>query len=261
MTSKNTYLDKLYPKRVTVYRTDVLMSYGARGCALEPDGDGTRETVTCLSRKSLQRMAFTVQNTEVNFASMVTLTYPAEYPENGKVIKVHLNRFLSWLRSRRAGDYVWFLEFQKRGAPHFHILVESDVTPMREDISKRWYKAVKSGDDKHLRAGTRTEKIRQADGARRYAAKYGAKKEQKTVPPRFSDVGRFWGASRGVKPVPVAEYDVWGASQDDIANIMDYVGWDYSDSLRERPLSVLYNAGKLFAGGNGSEVDRIFAGG
>lgn len=42
------------------------------------------------------------------------------------------------------------------------------------------------------------EKIREADGAKRYALKYALKPDQKKVPKDFQDVGRFWGASRDV---------------------------------------------------------------
>lgn len=43
------------------------------------------------------------------------------------------------------------------------------------------------------------EPIREEDGARRYVAKYATKTKQKDVPEWFGDIGRFWGASRGVK--------------------------------------------------------------
>lgn len=235
----------LYARKLKVYRTDVVVEYGSRTDPPEPDA-ARRASVTELSRKSLQRLVFTVQNTDIEFMGMITLTYPAVYPENGREAKRHLNRFLSWLRSVDCGAYVWFLEFQKRGAPHFHILTERDMSDRKGDISARWYAAVGSNDEKHLRAGTRAEAIRETDGARRYAAKYGAKRDQKTVPARFSDVGRFWGCSRAVKPVMRQEFDVYGSEPADIARVLSAVGWQYSERLKELPLSVLYNAGKLF---------------
>jgi hypothetical protein len=50
------------------------------------------------------------------------------------------------------------------------------------------------------------ENLRKQDGAKRYVIKYGCKMYQKTVPDWYSDVGRFWGVSRGVrKAVPYPE--------------------------------------------------------
>lgn len=51
----------------------------------------------------------------------------------------------------------------------------------------------------NLRVGSSWERIRDKNGARHYAVKYAMKLKQKVVPPDFSDVGRFWGCSKGVK--------------------------------------------------------------
>ncbi|GAH86880.1 unnamed protein product, partial [marine sediment metagenome] len=59
---------------------------------------------------------------------MVTLTYPAVFPKNGKVVKKHLNVMLKWLKYRLpAKNYLWFFEWQRRGAPHVHILLEAPL--------------------------------------------------------------------------------------------------------------------------------------
>jgi hypothetical protein len=44
------------------------------------------------------------------------------------------------------------------------------------------------------------ELIRSENGARNYVAKYASKERQKKVPDEYRSVGRFWGASRQVKP-------------------------------------------------------------
>ena len=61
----------------------------------------------------------------------------------------------------------------------------------KEELSKEWYRIVGSGDPKHLRAGTRVERIKRS--AISYVAKYAQKNEQKQVPEGFQNVGRFWG--------------------------------------------------------------------
>jgi hypothetical protein len=55
--------------------------------------------------------------------------------------------------------------------------------------------------DKVFFQHTKTEHfsiLREEDGARRYALKYAEKTTQKTVPDRYRNVGRFWGANRRV---------------------------------------------------------------
>jgi hypothetical protein len=55
---------------------------------------------------------------------MVTLTYPAEFPIDGKLVKRQFEALCKrWLRQwgeRPRG--MWVIEFQDRGAPHFHMI-------------------------------------------------------------------------------------------------------------------------------------------
>jgi len=143
------------------------------------------------------------------YNTMVTLTYPGFYPTNGKQVKEHLRRFLQevrreYCRELKANGTVgvdrltsehssfWFLEFQSRGAPHFHIF--TTWSPSKEWVSKHWYEIVGSEDVRHLHAGTRVEFLREGKaGTVAYASKYAVKMEQKQVPEGFENVGRFWG--------------------------------------------------------------------
>lgn len=177
-----------------------------------------RGKVTEFSYKSRQRLAFTAANSLVTFQSMLTLTYPADFPSDGKTVKSHLNTFLQALRRRTKQPYLWFLEFQRRGAPHFHILSAYRLPSPRNVVKRsngaswetfkpdddwaaqRWYEIVGSGDLNHWRCGTSWEAIRSKDGGARYAVKYAYKLEQKSVPEDYSNVGRMWGHSRDVKP-------------------------------------------------------------
>lgn len=164
-----------------------------------------------LSRKSRKRLAFVANNTRVVFRTMLTLTYPSTFPCDGKQVKQNLNTFLVWARRRfKRPSYLWFLEFQRRGAPHIHILLDTPLpqnskerTAVYSDVAQKWYETVKSEDEKHLAAGTRTERIRKPDGAARYCLKYAYKTKQKCVPAAFQNVGRFWGCSRDVTPTDV----------------------------------------------------------
>jgi hypothetical protein len=122
---------------------------------------------------------------------MVTLTYPAEYPADGRIVMNHWRRMRQWFVRQGNTAGLWFKEFQARGAPHFHVFLPSPVP--KETVARAWYDIVGSGDVRHLWAGTRTESLRNPQAAGAYAAKYAAKSLQKEVPDGFSSVGRFWG--------------------------------------------------------------------
>jgi hypothetical protein len=161
---------------------------------------GTRSDVTHFSASSGQRMRRYLRECFVDYSAMVTLTYPGIYSANGGIVKEHLRRFLQEVRRQYIRDKYdpdlfsafWFLEFQERGAPHFHIFFT--FLPDKNFISRKWYEIVDSEDERHLRAGTRTEVLhRGRAGTISYASKYAAKAEQKAVPDGYLKVGRFWG--------------------------------------------------------------------
>jgi hypothetical protein len=161
-----------------------------------------------LSAKSRTRMLFILRNTNVSFRSMFCLSYPGTFPTDGQTVKADLNRWLTWFRRRVKGvPYFWFLEFQARGAPHIHIYLSARVKELpHREMATAWAGFI-SGDDRdtwdkvfavHSHA-KQLQDFRTRDGYIRYAAKYALKTRQKTVPPMYQNVGRFWGASRVVK--------------------------------------------------------------
>jgi len=188
--------------------------------------------VTEFSDRSRKALARTVFATDKVFKSFITLTYPAIFPSDGKQVKSDLNRFLTWLRDNYETDYIWWLEFQKRGAPHMHILltVKHPGNLGHAKFAKAWCKAQKltpetlaydrrrkchysvlNRCERFHRRPKQWENIRKEDGARRYALMYALKPLQKQVPSRYQNVGRFWASSKGVtqsvKPLGEIELD------------------------------------------------------
>jgi len=208
-----------------------------------------RGEITQFSKKSRQRLAFVASNTDVTFRTMITLTYPFQYPSDGKTVKEHFHAFLAWLRRDTGGlSYLWFLEFQRRGAPHFHILISTSMprtavnkTAFRFRVSSTWYRIVNSGDGRHLAAGCRTERLRNEDGARNYAVKYAFKMKQKTIPKEYRNVGRLWGASRNVMPVCREEVK---CTEDDVRGVI--LNWRYAPDEDRTMYKVLYETASLF---------------
>ena len=163
-----------------------------------------KEPIREFSYKSRKNLMFVASNTEVIFKVVLTLTFPTWFPTNGKIIKKMLRKFLNHLLKHFDGlEYLWFCEFQERGAPHFHVLLSCKEYSVEfaHWVAFEWFMIVGSRDWEHLKTGTRTEKIREQEGGKRYAVKYGAKMKQKEVPEGFENVGRFWGHSKGVKPI------------------------------------------------------------
>jgi len=171
---------------------------------------GIRDNIYEFSRGSCLRMRRYLRECLSEYKVMVTLTYPEYYPANGRLVKEHLHRFLQELRreSVRSRKHTigletfgqtliehssfWFLEFQERGAPHFHLFTTQFVS--KEWNASTWARIVGSEDEYHAKCGTRIESIRSGRaGMASYVAKYAAKSEQKTVPIGYENVGRFWG--------------------------------------------------------------------
>lgn len=142
-----------------------------------------------------RRCKFFMRNTGHLMKVMITLTYPNDYPMNGATVKSHLHKFLLWL-TYHGYKYIWVLEFQERGAPHFHILVDHEIP--HQKVAESWYRIVGSGDEKHLKAGTEVRAIRAKDSIGYYLTTYMEKARQKAVPPEYEKVGRFWGSSKGL---------------------------------------------------------------
>ena len=195
-----------------------------------------------LSAKSLNRLAYLASTTRIEFLSIMTLTYPSHYPNDGKTVKGDLNRFLTAFK-REYGklSYLWFLEFQVRGAPHFHILlsIKQPGAQGRYKMGTLWAKAMQI--DKwetdglglpsaefirHQVVAVHThpkswENVRKPNGARKYALKYATKPHQKQVPELYQNVGRFWGNSRDV---PNDEVVFMSGSETQLREFLDRLG-------------------------------------
>lgn len=150
------------------------------------------------SRRRLMQTLSRVKRSETPI--FLTLTYPGQYSSDPKRWKRDLDCF--WRRLVRRYPHasaIWKLEFQKRGAPHYHIFVWGvPYAYLRGFVAVNWFEVVGSGDIRHLQAGTRVEYLRSVRGTFYYAGKYISKSEA-----AIEDVGRWWG-------VLGAEFMPWG---------------------------------------------------
>ncbi len=154
----------------------------------------TRGCVTTFSRRSRSRMMQAtahISNVELSRSLFVTLTYPRTFPEDPSTSKLHFRAFLMRLRRKFPRmSAIWKLEFQKRGAPHWHLIVLHIPFLAKEWLSRVWYEVAGGGDERHRRAGTNVQRVVSTRQARSYVAKYVAKLPVGETPPWS---GRFWG--------------------------------------------------------------------
>lgn len=158
---------------------------------------GRRGRVREFSRRSRTRLQQTLCAVPIAHVGrgllFITLTYPRAWPGDWRRWK----RDLDTLRWRLADKFprfgaVWKLEPQRRGAPHFHLLVVGVPFIAKAWLSEAWYDVVGSKDPKHLAAGTQVQLARSHRGVVSYASKYTAKRQE--LPADWQEgVGRWWG--------------------------------------------------------------------
>jgi hypothetical protein len=173
-----------------------------------------RGRITEFSAASRSRLKHTfgrLDREALGRALLLTLTYPAEFPapEDHAVYKAHLHRFKIALRRRwPLCSGIWKLEFQTRGAAHYHFMLfglsHETLDALRSWTRKTWYRIAHNGDKNLGAACEKVEFIRKAGCAMGYFAKYLGKGDQ-TLPGNFS--GRYWGKINAAR-LPVAAAQV-----------------------------------------------------
>ena len=136
----------------------------------------------------------------------ITLTY-REFLENFGVWKEALHAFhqaLKYYFPLLCG--FWRLEFQKRGAPHFHLLLwlgaEADVETLHETVTQLWCRVIGQTSEANLKYGATVERVCDFRKSAFYISVYQAKDAQDR---RDICTGREWGiwgkARLGLEPV------------------------------------------------------------
>jgi len=137
----------------------------------------TRGVISGFSAKSRHRLLKLIAtiNFEGHKAIFVTLTYPAEFPDP-MTAKAHCRAFLKRI-NRMYPDVkpavLWRLEFQERGAPHFHLMFFDLPFTEKDTIQRLWMEVIGVTD---TRVFTRIEFIKSPRQAMHYVAKYMAKR-------------------------------------------------------------------------------------
>jgi hypothetical protein len=174
------------------------------------EGGGTRGRIvgwSAASRRRLFKALLSLNLHRYPAKLFLTLTYPAEFPASGPECKAHL-RALGERWARRFGSrplWVWKMEYQARGAPHFHVLAvapdgfdggDAWLWAVRSWLSDSWSEVVGSGDPWHRKVGTQVQ-VPYTDTAKYLT--YALKGSQDVTPEGFDSPGRVWGVW-GLRP-------------------------------------------------------------
>lgn len=181
-------------------------------------GGGNRGDICTFSRQSRLRMIKFLHSIVFDRGLLVTLTYPRDFPIQGKTYHDQLQEFRN-ITERMFGKTpcIWKLEFQKRGAPHFHLFYIGDVFLPISVLSRVWNSLVAPGDSMHLKIGVDVKRISASDGVRNvgaYISKYVSKEVTKNDLDTVKMTGRYWGHWNIEKTTPtrivIPAYEVEG---------------------------------------------------
>lgn len=164
-----------------------------------------RGEIDNFSDKSRSRLRFVAGNTCADLVSQFCLTYHHQTPD-GRTVKRHLNTFLTWVRKHYHGiHYLWILEFQTRGVPHFHVYLSlpHTTTGLHQALAEAWHRIAEPDSPEHLLFHLHKKNFTAWNmTSPGYLTKYLEKQNQKLVPAGFTGCGRFWGHSRNIVQVP-----------------------------------------------------------
>ena len=155
---------------------------------------GIVRTFSRASRRRLGRAIACLDWTEAIYPGWRLALFTATYPDDWRAVCPDPDTAYRHLRAlakrfeRATGlklKGVWKREFQRRGAPHFHVLTPLPAMignePVREWFARSWYEIVASGDERHRRAGTAVDwseglRMQDANRAAAYFTGYSAGK-------------------------------------------------------------------------------------
>jgi len=164
----------------------------------------TRGSISKFSKKARFRLfeLLSMIDNNLDFPPLfVTLTYHYGHLNNKKSTKSELHNFLVQLRNYDPDvQFIWRIELQKRGAPHYHLLIfpgQGESKCAREHyisiVRHIWHEIADPNSKAHGKYGCLIKTVRSYREACIYLSKYIAK-----VPEGLDDieVGKHWGNSR-----------------------------------------------------------------
>lgn len=181
---------------VAMYRLDVVHRRELISSSKTKRG-GPRGKPKGYSRNSVRRFVRFFRNIDP-LDYWLTLTYPATFPKQIAVINAHKAKVCRWLTAKGI-SYVVATEFQKRGAAHFHFVL--NAKPDREALVRYWGKLASASKPAEADTCVYLEPVQSWDATVHYFTKF--KPYQRAVPAIIEgELGRWWGHSQDIKAEP-----------------------------------------------------------
>jgi len=195
---------------------------------------GNKKAIKEFSPRSRVRLLKLVSRLDISqekYPVFITLTFAQKYPSPQQA-KEYMRLFVRKLnrRSSREISAIWRLEFQERGAPHFHLIVFGMDYIKKEYVAKLWANTIgkkywDTSKDEPAYPFTRIEGVQQHRKLIYYVSKYVAKADPKPEGQGsacgfnsvlyMDAIGRFWGViKRNILPMAeikriVKEFGHW----------------------------------------------------
>lgn len=194
---------------------------------------GVRGDIKGFSNASRRRLMQLIAGIrfDADLPLFITLTYPNSFPDavsSKRHLKMFFQRLERYLLSQGIILYglVWKLEPQKRGAPHYHMMLWGCELPVLAVwLPGAWYDIAGNGDKNHLawhsgELGNQhcVQQVLSREGVMRYASKYLGKTFEVEG---WQNVGRYWGVVKRSN-IPFGELVVEEVTRKKAVEVMRY---------------------------------------
>lgn len=160
------------------------------------------------SRRRCQKLLAKIKFSSYGAPIFLTTTFHNIFPNDQQDLKKLLDNFLrSCQRTKYKFHYVWRLELQKRGAPHFHFIIlplksldTNQSKSFKRYIKSKWLHFLKDNSYNTFLFACKFIDIENKTGLRSYISKYVSKIDNQE---KQKSLGRIWGYSRDLNCSPV----------------------------------------------------------
>jgi len=186
---------------VAIYPHGIEVGSSFKSKAKRHNHTPVRGEINGFSAKARNRMLWTARTTDfAGFMAFLFLTLTYHDNWQGRDYQRDRDNFIKRLK-RRYPDavYLWRLEPQRRGAPHFHILVmlphAADKDAISKDLPAQWHSLVDKGNIHHKKHGAKAVCLDSGyKGVCMYLSKYSAKIDASGASKTLK--GKQWGKSK-----------------------------------------------------------------
>lgn len=179
------------------------------------------------SQKSRQRL-FQIFN-KINYSSygiplFLSLTFHFDSPDTRKKIKLFLRNYLKRLfRALPPFDYIWKFEYQKRGIPHYHMILfphsktyKFDIDEVKNICNKHWLELKPCKCEHCQEYAVNVIILETLKKSLSYIAKEIAKVSNEYLE---HDLGRIWGTSRDLRTNKIRTIEITTDEYEKFINI------------------------------------------